>query len=187
MEKKEILHVPVDPSEVMQLRAGDIVYLTGTLITGRDAAHKRLIQLIEGRKPLPIDLQNQAIYYVGPCPAKPGQIIGSCGPTTSGRMDSYTPPLLDLGLKVMVGKGQRSEAVIEAIRRNKAAYLAAVGGAGALISKSIKKAEIIAFEDLGTEAIYQLEVENFPAIVAIDTHGNDLYKDGPRQFMSLPV
>jgi len=177
MSNKKVLHVPVDPYEVSKLKAGDVVYLNGTLITGRDAAHKRMVQLIEKGEPLPVDLRNQAIYYVGPCPAKPGQIIGSCGPTTSSRMDSYTPVLLDLGLKVMIGKGQRSEPVVRSIIKNKAVYLAAVGGAGALISKCIKNAEVIAFEDLGTEAIYRFEVEDFPAIVAIDAEGNNLYEN----------
>lgn len=176
MKSKKLLHVPVDPEKIIQLKAGDIVYLTGTLITGRDAAHKRLVQLIEKGQPLPVELANQAIYYAGPCPAKPGQIIGSCGPTTSGRMDSYTPALLELGLKVMIGKGQRSESVVRSIVQNKAVYLAAVGGVGALISKCIKKAEVIAFEDLGTEAIHRLYVEEFPTIVAIDANGNNLYK-----------
>lgn len=177
MEHKKILQLPADPKEVIQLKAGDIVYLTGMLITGRDAAHKRLVQLIEKGQPLPVELCNQAIYYVGPCPAKPGQIIGSCGPTTSGRVDSYTPALLNLGLKVMIGKGQRSEAVVKSIVQNKAVYLAAVGGVGALLSKCIKKAEVIAFEDLGTEAIHRLYVEEFPTIVAIDAYGNNLYKN----------
>ena len=177
MEDKKILSIPVDPKTVSQLKAGDIVYLTGTLITGRDAAHKRLMQLIERGQPLPIELTNQAIYYAGPCPAKPGQVIGSCGPTTSSRMDAYTPALLELGLKVMIGKGQRSEEVVKSMVENGAVYLAAVGGAGALLSKCIKKAEVIAFEDLGTEAIHRLYVENFPTIVAIDAKGNSLYNN----------
>jgi len=177
MKNKKILHIPVDSKEIFQLKAGDIVYLTGTLITGRDAAHKRLVQLIEKGQPLPVELANQAIYYAGPCPAKPGQIIGSCGPTTSGRMDSYTPTLLELGLKVMIGKGQRSDSVVKSIIQNGAVYLAAVGGVGALISKCIKRAEVIAFEDLGTEAIHRLYVEEFPAIVAIDAKGNNLYEN----------
>ena len=130
-------------------------------------------------------LKDQALYYVGPCPAKPGQVMGSCGPTTSSRMDVYTPMLLDLGLKIMIGKGQRDYSVIDAMIRNKAVYLAAIGGTGALLSKCVRKAKVLAFEDLGTEAIYSLTVENFPAIVAIDTKGNDLYKIGPTAFCRL--
>jgi len=179
---RNIIHAPIIEKEIESLQAGDVVYLSGTILTGRDAAHKRLIQLIREGKPLPVDIRNQAIYYVGPCPAKPGQIIGACGPTTSGRVDVFTPALLELGLKAMIGKGQRSAEVIQAIVRNKAIYLAATGGAGALIAQCVKKAEVIAFHDLGTEAIHRLEVENFPLIVAIDTTGNDLYRIGPKQF-----
>jgi len=176
MNNKKILRVPVDPEALLSLRAGDVVYLSGSLITGRDAAHKKLFELIKNSKPLPVDLTNQAIYYVGPCPAGPGQVIGSCGPTTSSRVDVYTPALLDLGLKVMIGKGNRSQEVVDAMVRNKAVYLAATGGAGALIAKCVKEASVIAFEDLGTEAIHLLKVEDFPLVVAIDTLGNSLYK-----------
>jgi len=184
MEVKQI-HAPIIPSEIAHLKAGDIIHLSGTIITGRDAAHKRLYQMIQEGKALPVELMNQVIYYVGPCPAKPGQVIGSCGPTTSGRVDVYTPTLLDLGLKAMIGKGQRSREVVEAIVRNKAIYLAATGGAGALIAQSVKKAEVIAFPDLGTEAIHRLEVADLPLIVAIDSKGNSLYEIGPRKFRRL--
>jgi fumarate hydratase subunit beta len=184
MEAKHI-HAPIIPSEIADLKAGDLIRLTGTIITGRDAAHRRLYQMIQEGRALPVELMNQAIYYVGPCPAKPGQVIGSCGPTTSGRVDVYTPTLLDLGLKAMIGKGQRSREVVEAIIRNKAIYLAATGGAGALMAQSVKKAEVIAFPDLGTEAIHCLEVADLPLIVAIDTKGNSLYETGPRKFRRL--
>jgi fumarate hydratase subunit beta len=184
MEIKQI-HAPIIPSEIAELKAGDVIRLSGTVITGRDAAHKKLHQMIREGRTLPVELMNQVIYYVGPCPAKPGQVIGSCGPTTSGRVDVYTPALLDLGLKAMIGKGQRSRDVVEAIIRNKAVYLAATGGAGALIAQSVKKAEIIAFPDLGTEAIHHLELADLPLIVAIDSKGNSLYETGPRKFRRL--
>ncbi len=185
MSKYKVLSLPCSTKELESLNIGEIVYINGTLITGRDAAHKRMIELIEKGKPLPVNLKDQALYYVGPCPAKPGQVIGSCGPTTSSRMDVYTPTLLDLGLKIMIGKGQRNSKVIDAMVRNKAIYLAAIGGAGALLSKCVKKAVVIAFEALGTEAIYSLTVENFPTIVAIDTKGNNLFNTGPAAFCRL--
>jgi len=149
--------------------------LTGYIYTGRDAAHKRLIELVDSNKELPFDIKNQTIYYVGPAPAKPGYAIGPAGPTTSYRMDPYTPKLLDKGLKVMIGKGLRSSEVIESMKKNNAVYLAAIGGAAALISKTIKTKEIICYEDLGAEAIHKLYVEDFPAIVVIDSMGNNLY------------
>jgi len=159
----------------INLKAGDSVLLTGYIYTGRDAAHKRLIELIDSNKELPFDIKNQTIYYVGPAPAKPGYAIGPAGPTTSYRMDPYTPKLLDKGLKVMIGKGLRSSEVIESMKKNNAVYLAAIGGAAALISKTIKTKEIICYEDLGAEAIHKLYVEDFPAIVVIDSMGNNLY------------
>ena len=176
------IHAPLRHEELEGLRAGDSVQLSGVIYTGRDAAHKRLCALVAEGKPLPFALRNQVIYYAGPCPAKPGDPIGSCGPTTSYRMDAYAPTLCDLGLIGMIGKGQRSEAVVEAIRLNGGVYFAATGGAGALIATSVKSAEVIAFEDLGTEAIRRLEVENLPLIVAIDAHGGNLYEEGPARY-----
>ena len=173
---------PLDREQIAKLHAGDSVLLTGTIYTGRDAAHKRLCALVEQGKELPFDIRNQAIYYAGPCPAKPGDAIGSCGPTTSYRMDAYAPMLCDLGLIGMIGKGQRSEAVCEAIRRNGGVYFAATGGAGALIATSVKAARVIAFDDLGTEAIRELQVEKLPLIVAIDCHGGNLYEEGPAKY-----
>lgn len=178
----KVIHAPLIAEEVAALRAGDSVLLTGTIYTGRDAAHKRLCALVEAGKPLPFDLRNQVIYYAGPCPAKPGDPIGSCGPTTSYRMDAYAPMLCDLGLIGMVGKGQRGPAVVEAIRRNGGVYFAATGGAGALIALSVKSARVIAFDDLGTEAIRELKVENLPLIVAIDAQGGNLYEQGPARY-----
>jgi len=165
-----------------KLNVGDTVLISGTIYTGRDAAHKRLIELLEAGKELPIDIKGQIIYYVGPSPARPGKPVGSAGPTTSYRMDPYAPKLLALGLKAMIGKGSRSQDVINAMKKHKAVYLAAVGGAAALIARSIKKAEIVAYEDLGSEAIRRMEVEDFPAIVVNDTKGNDLYKIGTEQY-----
>ncbi len=164
------LSAPFSKEESRKLRAGDFVYLTGTIYTARDAAHKRMMNEI------PIDINNNIIYYMGPSPARDGRPIGSAGPTTAGRMDKYTPKLLDLGMGAMIGKGRRSKEVIDSMKKNEAIYFAAIGGAGALLSKSIKSSEIIAYEDLGTEAIRKLEVENFPVIVVIDTLGNNLYK-----------
>ena len=176
---------PLSDADVLSLKAGDKVLITGVMYTARDAAHKRLIELIDRGEKLPFDIKGQIIYYVGPTPAKPGAVIGSAGPTTSGRMDAYTPRLLDLGLKGMVGKGARSKEVLDAMSRNKAVYLAAVGGAAALIARSIKKAEIIAYEDLGPEAIRRLEVLDFPAIVALDATGGDLFKQGVEKYRSV--
>ena len=176
------IHAPLLAKELETLRAGDSVLLSGTIYTGRDAAHKRLCALVEKGEPLPFDIRNQVIYYAGPCPAKPGDAIGSCGPTTSYRMDAYAPTLCDLGLIGMIGKGQRSPAVIDAIRRNGSVYFAATGGAGALIAGSVKAARVIAFEDLGTEAIRELQVEDLPLIVAIDAVGGNLYEEGPARY-----
>ncbi len=169
------INLPLTDDIVSSLKAGDSVLLTGYIYTGRDAAHKRLIELVDSNKELPFDIKNQTIYYVGPAPAKPGYAIGPAGPTTSYRMDPYTPKLLDKGLKVMIGKGLRSSEVIESMKKNNAVYLAAIGGAAALISKTIKTKEIICYEDLGAEAIHKLYVEDFPAIVVIDSMGNNLY------------
>jgi len=174
MDIKKI-KLPLDDLTVDSLHAGDNVLLTGYIYTGRDAAHKRLCKLIEEGKNLPFDIKNQTIYYVGPAPAKPGYVIGPAGPTTSYRMDAYTIPLLESGLKGMIGKGLRSSEVIEEMIKHKAIYFAAVGGAAALISKCIKSKEIICYEDLGTEAVQKLYVEDFPAIVVIDSKGNNLY------------
>ncbi|MBO8172244.1 MAG: Fe-S-containing hydro-lyase [Bacillaceae bacterium] len=181
MSVKEI-RVPGDEQQFLQLKSGDRVLITGTLYTARDAAHKRMIETLEAGGELPISLDGQVIYYVGPTPAKPGRVIGSAGPTTSGRMDKYTPRLLELGLKGMIGKGRRNQDVRDAIVKHKAVYFAAVGGAAALIARSIKSSEVIAYEDLGTEAIHRLQVEKFPAIVVNDAYGGDLYEQGERQY-----
>ncbi len=159
-----------------ELHSGDYVYITGTVYTARDAAHKRMYEALERGEKLPFNVKDNIIYYMGPSPAREGRPIGSAGPTTASRMDKYTPSLLELGLKGMIGKGKRSDAVKHAIIRNNAVYFAAIGGAGALLSKSIIKSEIIAYEDLGTEAVRKLEVKDFPVIVAIDAEGNDLYE-----------
>lgn len=173
MEKQ--LQTPLTKEKVKTLHAGDYVYISGTIYSARDAAHKRLTESLEKGEALPLPLENEIIYYLGPTPARPGQIIGSAGPTTSSRMDKYAPKLLSLGQTGMIGKGRRSDAVIASMKENCAVYFAAVGGAGALLSKCIKKAEVLAYEDLGAEAIYKLEVENFPVIVVIDCEGNNLY------------
>lgn len=175
---------PVKDMDIENLKAGDKVLISGTIYTARDAAHKRLINLLCEGKALPFDVKNQIIYYVGPSPAKPGAVIGSAGPTTSYRMDSFAPELLDIGLKGMIGKGKRNDEVIDAIKRNKAVYFGAIGGAAALIAKSIVKAEIIAYEDLGSEAIRKLEVKDFPAIVVVDSEGNNLYEIGQKEYLN---
>lgn len=163
--------------EIEDLHIGDMVYISGDIYTARDAAHKRMWSSLEQGDSLPFDIKDQIIYYMGPSPARPGNVTGSAGPTTASRMDKYTPKLLDLGLMGMIGKGRRSDEVKKAVVRNKAVYLAAIGGAGALLSKCIKHSEVIAYEDLGTEAIRHLTVKNFPAIVVLDTYGGDLYID----------
>ena len=173
MEK--YINTPIDDKIVSELKAGDYVYLTGTVYTARDAAHKRLYEALQRGEDIPLELQNNIIYYLGPSPAREGQVIGSAGPTTSSRMDKSTPLLLEKGLKGMIGKGKRSDEVIESMHKNHAVYFAAIGGAGALLSKCIKKSEVIAYEDLGTEAIRKLEVENLPIIVVIDDEKNNLY------------
>lgn len=182
MEKR--ITTPIKDEDVKDLKAGDSVLISGTIYTARDAAHKRLIELVDNGKELPFDIEGSIIYYVGPTPAKPGMVIGSAGPTTSYRMDPYAPKLLDLGLKGMIGKGARSEEVVEAIIRNKGVYFAAIGGAGALIGKSIEEAEIIAYEDLGAEAIRKMEVKDFPVVVVIDSEGNNLYEIGQKQYLN---
>ena len=174
MEKH--LNVPLSKEELAGLRAGDLVYLTGTVYTARDAAHKRMQEALDRGEDLPFDVRGNMIYYMGPSPSREGQVIGSAGPTTASRMDKYTPALLDLGLSGMIGKGKRSPAVHEAIVRNGAVYFAAVGGAGALLSKAITEASVIAYDDLGTEAIRKLKVSELPVIVVIDTTGTDLYE-----------
>ena len=170
------IQLPITDEDIKDLKAGDSVLLTGTIITGRDAAHKRLFELIEKGEELPVDVGGELIYYVGPAPAKPGYAVGPAGPTSSYRMDKFTPALLDLGMKGMIGKGARSQEVIDAIVRNKAVYFAAIGGAAALIAKSIKKEEMLCYEDLGTEAVRRYTVEDFPCIVAIDSEGNNVYE-----------
>ena len=180
MEKH--LNVPAKTEELSELKSGDYVYLTGTIYTARDAAHKRMYETLLDGKELPVDVSGQFIYYLGPTPAREGQVIGSAGPTTSSRMDKYAPDLLDLGLKGMIGKGKRTDAVKAAIVRNGAVYFAAVGGAGALLSQRIKSSEVIAYDDLGTEAIRKLYVEDFPVIVVIDSEGNNLYETAIKEY-----
>lgn len=170
------INAPIDNEIVNSLKAGDCVYITGTIYTARDAAHKRMYEAIKNGENIPFELKNNIIYYLGPSPAREGQVIGSAGPTTSSRMDKYTLLLLEHGLKGMIGKGKRSDNVIESMYKNNAVYFAAIGGAGALLSKCIKKAEVIAYDDLGTEAIRKLEVENLPAIVVIDNKKNNMYE-----------
>ncbi len=183
MEK--YIKAPLSEQDAKELNAGDYVYITGTVYTARDAAHKRMYEALEKGEKLPLDMENNIIYYMGPSPAREGRPIGSAGPTTASRMDKYAPSLLDLGLKGMIGKGKRSDAVKEAIVRNGSVYFAAVGGAGALLAQSIKSSEVIAYDDLGTEAIRKLEVENFPVIVVIDAKGNDLYQTAITEFCTL--
>ncbi|MEG6615627.1 Fe-S-containing hydro-lyase [Peptococcaceae bacterium 1198_IL3148] len=178
------ISTPLSDDSLEQLHIGQQVLLSGKIYTGRDAAHKRLVELLDSNQPLPFDPNGQIIYYVGPTPAKPGQVIGAAGPTTAGRMDAYTPRILEHGLKGMIGKGKRSPEVIAAIKSHKAVYFAAVGGAAALISKCIKSARIIAYPELGPEAIYELIVEDFPVIVVNDVHGNDLYDEGVKKYIS---
>ena len=180
MEKK--ITLPITDEAIADLKAGDSVLLTGTILTGRDAAHKRLFELTEKGEPLPVDIRGELIYYVGPAPAKAGYDVGPAGPTSSYRMDKYAPALLDLGLKGMIGKGARNKDVIDAIVRNKCVYLVAIGGAAALIAKSIKKEEILCYEDLGTEAVRRYTVEDFPCIVAIDSEGNNVYETEPLKY-----
>lgn len=176
------INAPISDEDIKELKAGDYVYITGTIYTARDAAHKRMAEALADGKELPIDMKNNIIYYMGPSPAREGRPIGSAGPTTASRMDKYAPDLIDLGLKGMIGKGKRSKAVKEAIIRNNAVYFAAIGGAGALLSQRIKSSEVIAYNDLGTEAIRKLTVENFPVVVVIDSEGNDLYETAVKEY-----
>ena len=180
MEK--YITAPIKKEEIAELKAGDYVYITGTIYTARDAAHKRMQETLDREETLPIMIEENLIYYMGPSPAREGRPIGSAGPTTASRMDKYAPQLLDLGLAGMIGKGKRSEAVKDAIVRNGAVYFAAVGGAGALLSKSITASEVVAYDDLGTEAIRRLEVKNFPVIVVIDKNGNNLYETAINEY-----
>lgn len=180
MEK--YIKAPLEKEIVKTLRAGDYVYITGTIYTARDAAHKRMDETLREGKELPVPLKDEVVYYMGPSPARDGRVIGSAGPTTASRMDKYTPKLLDLGLGGMIGKGKRSQEVIDAIVHNQSVYFAAVGGAGALLSKCIQESEVVAYDDLGTEAIRRLTVKNFPVIVVIDCEGNNLYETAIEQY-----
>ncbi len=175
MSDKKILEAPFTDEAIRSLSAGEMVYISGTVYTARDAAHKRLTEMLQNNEPMPFDFGGQAVYYAGPCPAKPGRPIGSVGPTTGGRMDAYSPLLMEKGLKVMIGKGSRSAEVVEAIKRYNGVYFAAIGGAAALMAQCVKSSELIAFEELGTEAIRKLHVEELPVIVAIDSAGNNVY------------
>jgi len=184
MEKIK-LKAPADKETLKKLKVGDRVLLSGIIYTARDAAHERMCREFEQTGKFPIDLENQMIYYAGPCPAKPGEVIGSCGPTTAGRMDAYTPLLLEHGLGAMIGKGARNTQVVEAIKRTGAVYFGATGGAGALIAESIRASEVVAYDDLGTEAIRRLEVVDFPVVVLMDAEGNDLYEIGQKEFCRI--
>ena len=179
------INTPITSEIAETLFAGDYIYITGTIYTARDAAHKRMQETLQKGEELPINIVDQTIYYMGPSPAREGRPIGSAGPTTASRMDKYAPQLLDLGLSAMIGKGKRSKEVLDAVNRNKSVYLAAVGGAGALLSKCIKSSETVAYEDLGTEAIRKLEVENFPVIVVADCHGNNLYETAIKEYCEI--
>ncbi len=176
------LKAPLSESDRKLLRAGDMVYLTGTILTGRDQAHRRLVEALENNEKLPVEIDGQVIYYTGPTPAPKGRVIGSCGPTSSYRMDAYSPKLMENGLRVMIGKGDRSESFIKELIRNEAVYLQAVGGAGALLAERVKKMEVVCYEDLGPEAIHRLEVADFPAIVTYDMYGGNLIKEGVSRF-----
>ena len=179
----KVLHTPLSREDARALRCGESCLITGTIYTARDAAHKRLCELAAKGEPLPFDIEGAIIYFVGPTPAKPGQVIGSAGPTTSYRMDAYSPALIALGQTGMIGKGKRGEAVVDAMRRYGAVYLGAIGGLGALLGKCVKKAEVIAYPDLGAEAVRRLEAENFPVVVVIDSEGNNLYELGRRAYL----
>lgn len=179
------INTPITEEVTKELKSGDYVYITGTIYVARDAAHKRLMEALDRGEELPFPVKDAAIYYMGPSPAREGRPIGSAGPTTASRMDKYAPRLLDLGQKAMIGKGKRTQEVIEAIIRNKAVYFAAVGGAGALLSKCIKKSDLVCYEDLGAEAILKLEVEEFPVIVVVDCEGNNLYETAMKEYVSL--
>lgn len=181
----KIINTPITEEVTKNLKAGDYVYITGTIYVARDAAHKRMMEVLDKNENLPIDIENATIYYMGPSPAREGRPIGSAGPTTASRMDKYAPTLLELGQKAMIGKGKRTQEVIDAIVRNHAVYFAAIGGAGALLSKCITKSEVICYDDLGAEAIRKLEVENFPVIVVVDSSGNNLYETAIQEFCKI--
>lgn len=185
MEDRVILEAPFTDEMIKSLKAGDMVYISGTVYTGRDAAHKRLCEMIERGESMPFNFEGQAIYYAGPCPAKPGKPIGSVGPTTGGRMDAYSPLLIKKGLRVMIGKGSRSEEVIDLLKEHTGVYFAAIGGAAALMARCVVSSEVIAFDELGTEAIRKLQVDQLPVIVAIDSEGNDSYKLGRNQYSKI--
>lgn len=185
MSTNIMIRTPITEDITKSLKAGDYVYITGEMYVARDAAHQRMIEALKKGENLPINIEDSTIYYMGPSPAREGRRIGSAGPTTATRMDKYAPLLLDLGQKAMIGKGRRSQEVIDAIKRNKAVYFAAVGGAGALLSKCIKKSKIVCYDDLGAEAILQIDVENFPVIVVIDSDGNNLYDESNKEFCVL--
>ena len=178
------VNLPLTAEKAKQLRAGDTVYLTGEVYTSRDAGHKRMVELLTRGEKLPFDPENATIYYVGPSPARPGQVIGSAGPTTSGRMDAYAPRLLSVGARGMIGKGARSAEVVEAMKKHTGVYFGAIGGAGALLAKCIKKCELIAYEDLGAEALRKLYVEDMPLVVIIDSEGNNLYESGRAEYLA---
>ena len=178
----KIVNLPLSDKVIAELKTGDNILLNGIIYAARDAAHKRMVTALEKGEPLPFELKGQTIYYMGPTPARPGQVIGSAGPTSSYRMDIYAPRLMEAGLKGMIGKGQRTPAALDAMKKYKAVYFGAIGGAGALISKSVKKAEVIAYEELGTEAVRKLEVENFPVTVINDIYGGDLYQQGKAKY-----
>ena len=179
---KKYIYAPITKEVATTLKAGDYVYISGTIYTARDAAHKRMDEILNNNQPLPINIEGELIYYMGPSPAREGRPIGSAGPTTASRMDKYAPRLLDMGLGGMIGKGKRSQTVLDAIVRNKSVYFASVGGAGALLAKCIKKSEVVAYDDLGAEAIRKLEVENFPVIVVADCEGNNLYETAIKEY-----
>ncbi len=185
MEALKINVSELNNEKIKSLKAGDQLLLSGIIYTARDAAHERMVKDFENGIDFPFDIKGQVIYYAGPCPAKPGEVIGSCGPTTAGRMDAYTPTLLDKGLKVMIGKGARNSEVVESIKRNTCLYLGAIGGAGALIANCIKKAEVVAYHDLGTEAVRKLYVEDFPCTVLVDCEGRDIYKIGQERYCEI--
>lgn len=177
------IQLPLTREKTAELKPGDTVYFTGVIYTGRDAAHKRMVEALDEGKELPFDMEDAVIYYVGPTPTKPGMAIGSAGPTTAYRMDAYAPTLLNLGLRGMIGKGKRSDEVVDAMKKNGSVYFGAIGGAGALLSRCVKKCEIIAYDDLGPEAVRRLEVEEFPVVVIIDSQGNNLYKSGRQSYL----
>lgn len=183
---EHLLHTPLTDEAIEAIHAGDTVILSGTILTSRDAAHKLLMKLLDEGAPLPYDLKDTIVYYSGPCPAPPGLPIGSCGPTTSSRMDAYAPRLIALGQRVMIGKGQRSQAVVDAVLAHKGLYLAATGGAGALYARCVKASRVIAFPELGAEAVHELVIEGMPLIAAIDCHGGNLYESGPEAYRVIP-